>query len=273
MKTEFGYIDESYIAKSVRPRKRDSNKGDFGTLALLCGSPLMTGAARLAAAGALRSGVGLLKMFGSSAMIDKLQAFLCEPVFAGIDGFDLTGCTAFLCGCGIGRYYDGILPDVISSCRVKTVFDADCINFIAANIDILKRAECPVTLTPHPGEMARLTGKSVSEIQSDRIGTAARFASEHGCVTVLKGSGTVVASPDGRIMVNTTGSSALAKGGSGDVLAGVIASLNAQGYGQFEAACIGVYLHGRAGDILSRELGESGVLPSDLPAKIGFLLG
>jgi len=267
------FADEEYIQSLVRQRKRDSSKGDFGTLAMLCGSRYMTGAARLSAYGALRSGVGLLKFFGSDAMIDRMQPMLAEPVFADTGSFADAKYDAFLCGCGIGREYDGILPDILRSCRAPAVLDADCINFLALHKDLLKELSGRATLTPHPGEMSRLCGKSVEEIQRDRVHTALEFATEYGCVTVLKGYRTVVACPDGRVCVNSTGGSGLAKGGSGDVLAGVIGSLIAQGYSPFEASCIGVYTHGLAGDRLSARLGESGVIPSDLPEEIGSLLG
>jgi NAD(P)H-hydrate epimerase len=267
------FADEEYIRSLVRPRKRDSNKGDFGTLAMLCGSRYMTGAAVLAAHGALRSGVGLVKFFGNDAMIDRMQPIIAEPVFANINGFADAKYSAFLCGCGIGREYDGILPDVLRSCRAHAILDADCINFLALHKDLLKELYGGATITPHPGEMSRLCGKSVEEIQLDRARTALDFAAEYGCVTVLKGHKTVIACPDGRVCVNCTGNSGLAKGGSGDVLAGVIGSLNAQGYAPFEAACVGVYMHGLAGDRLSARLGESGVIPSDLPEEIGPLLG
>ena len=267
------YLDESYIRPLLKPRKEESSKGDFGTLATLCGSRYMTGAAKLAAEGALRSGLGLLKFFGSDEMIFKMQALLYEPVFANVEKIPEGGFSAFLCGCGIGREYDDILPRVLSSLRCPTVLDADCINFAAAHIDVLKGSPRPLTLTPHPGEMARLLGAEIADVQADRAGTARGFARKHGCVLVLKGHGTVIASPEGEIAVNTTGGSELAKGGSGDVLAGVIASLNAQGYGAFDAACIGVYFHGLAGESLAKSFGKSGVLPGDLPKEIGRLLG
>ena len=270
---EVQYVDKTLIKSFVKPRSDQTNKGDFGTLCMLCGSEMMTGAAYLAAQGALRSGVGLLKALGDNNTLNKLQQILYEPVFADISTFNFEKCSAFLCGCGIGRQYDFLLSNLISNCSVNAVFDADCINFIAAHMDVLSKAKCNITLTPHPGEMSRLTGKSIEDIQSDRINTAADFAKKYGCVTVLKGNGTVIASPDGSVFVNTTGSSALAKGGSGDVLAGVIASLNAQGYNSVEAAVTGVYTHGKAGDILAEKYGKSGVIPSDLPKVIGSLLG
>ena len=130
-----------------------------------------------------------------------------------------------------------------------------------------------VILTPHPGEMARLMGEDPEYVCSNRIECARAFAMEYCCVVVLKGANTVIASPNGDIFVNTTGSNALSKGGSGDVLAGVIASLAAQGVTPIKAACIGVYVHGRAADELVEDYGARGLLPHDLPLQIGRLLG
>lgn len=269
---EVKYIDGTYARSLIRERAENSSKGDFGTLAMLCGSRHMTGAAVLSAYGALRSGVGLLRLLGHEEVLTRLQNVLFEPVFAPVEGFDFSKCSAFLCGCGIGREYDEILPALLEKCKVNAVLDADCINFIAVNKYPLRELQCNITLTPHPGEMARLTGRTIAEIQQDRVGFANAFAVGNRCIVVLKGHGTVIAAPDGRVIINTTGSSALSKGGSGDVLAGVIASLNAQGYDSFDAAVLGVYLHGLAGDILSEKLGKSGVIPSDLPKEIGRLL-
>ncbi len=263
----------SDILKSIKPRKEDSCKGDFGSLTMLCGCETMTGAAVLSAYGALRSGLGLLHFSGNQETIRRIQGMLLEPVYLPLERIWDKKHTAFLCGCGIGRTYDGILPKILEECKVPAVLDADCINFLAMNIDVLGRMKCEKLLTPHPMEMSRLCGKSVEEIQSNRIQTAKAFAKEHNCILLLKGKNTVIAHPNGRIAVNTSGSSALSKGGSGDVLAGVIASLAAQGYDLFLAARLGAYLHGLAAENLSAKLGKSGVLPSDLPMEIGRLLG
>lgn len=261
------------ILKLIRPRKEDSSKGDFGTLLTLCGCENMTGAAYLSSMAALRSGLGLLRFCGNKETLERIQRILFEPVFLPIESIKDAQSTAFLCGCGIGRVYDDALPEILESRETPCVLDADCIYFLSMHIDVLGRMNCIKILTPHPGEMARLTGKTVAEIQSAREDIAKNFAQEHKCTLVLKGHNTVIASPDGSIHINTSGSSALAKGGSGDVLAGLIASLAAQGYCASEAAKLGVYIHGLAADRLESRLGKSGVLPSDLPAEIGRILG
>lgn len=267
------HITDNAIKSLLRPRSEWGNKGDFGTLAMLCGSPYMSGAAYLSAAGALKSGVGLLKFAGSDEMIAVMRQMLPEPVYTPIGGDIFHRATAFLCGCGIGKYYENILADLLISCNVPAVLDADCINFLARNISVLREMKCERIITPHPGEMARLTGKSIADIELSRSETAADFAREYGCHVLLKGHRTVIAAPSGEVFINETGSSALAKGGSGDVLAGVIASLAAQGYGLAESARIGAHVHGLAGEILAAEEGECGVLPHELPAMIGRLLG
>ncbi len=270
-------MDAEYTGKDtlklIKPRKEDSSKGDFGSLTMLCGCETMTGAAVMSAYGALRSGLGLLHFSGNQETIKRIQCILFEPVFLPLEQIWERKHTAFLCGCGIGRTYDSILPKILEECCVPAVLDADCINFLSKNIDVLGRMKCEKLLTPHPAEMSRLCGKSVSEIQESRTETAMEFAKQQGCVVLLKGKNTVIASPDGRICINTSGSSALAKGGSGDVLAGVIASLAAQGYELYDAARLGAYIHGLAAENLSERLGKCGVLPSDLPMEIGRLLG
>lgn len=265
-------IDES-ILRRLLLRPADSHKGTFGTLVSLCGSQKMPGAAYLAACGALRSGVGLLKIAAEPEVMRILQTRLAEPVWADVSSLPDPEATAFLCGCGLGREQDALLGNLLPRIAVPAVYDADCINYFSLHKDEMDRLSGPYILTPHPAEFSRLTGLSVAEIRQNRVETAASFAKQHNCVLVLKGQNTVVASPDGAVGINTTGSDALAKGGSGDVLAGVIASLLAQGHDGFTAAQIGVYAHGLAGERLSSRYGAHGVLPSDLPEEIGRILG
>lgn len=268
-----GKLLERDTLNLIRERKEDSSKGDFGLLLTLCGSENMTGAAYLSATAALRSGVGLLRFCGNSATLDKMQRILFEPIFLPLDEFTFDRASAFLCGCGIGRAYDPHLEQILINSSIPTVLDADCINFLAMHKDVLGKLKCPLILTPHPGEMSRLLGLDIEQIQANREQIAIDFAVQHGLYLILKGKNTVVACPDGDVFINTTGSSALAKGGSGDVLAGVISSLIAQGYEIKDACRIGVYIHGLAGDRLAEKYGKSGVLPSDLPAEIGRILG
>lgn len=265
-------IEESVLRKLL-PRPADSHKGTFGTLVTLCGSRNMPGAAYLSACGALRSGVGLLKIAAGPEVTRILQTRLAEPVWLDIASLPDPHATAFLCGCGIAREHDTLLGTLLPQIRVPAVYDADCINYFSLHMDVMDRLSGPYILTPHPAEFSRLTGLPVAEIQQNRAEVAASFAKTHGCVLVLKGKNTVVTSADGEIALNTTGCTALAKGGSGDVLAGVIASLLAQGHDCLTAAKIGVYAHGLAGERLAERYGARGALPSDLPEEIGRILG
>ena len=259
----------------IKPRSDTGHKGSFGTLAVLAGCADMPGAAALCAAGALCSGVGLVKIASEEKVLDILKIKLDEPVYlrASVDAITESGASALLVGCGIGRGYDGMLADLLTASEVPSVIDADGINFLAAHINVLKEMRCPAALTPHPGEMARLTGTDVREVERNRIRTAGDFAQKYGCYLLLKGSRTVIAAPDGRIRINTTGNSALSKGGSGDVLAGVAASLAAQGYDLFDALTVAAYVHGKAGERLSALYGAHGARASRLSEEIGRLLG
>jgi len=276
--------DEDYIKSAIPEREANSHKGTYGRLMLYCASRDMTGAGYLSAMGALRTGVGLANVVSDEYAVGILQQKLNEPVFSSVDVSTDDGlqklirlCTkadAILCGCGLEAEKEkaNALFEIIKNAEVPLIIDADGINLLCSNINILKEAKQTPVITPHPAEFARLTGKTVSEVQSDRINLALRFSAEYGCVTVLKGASTVIASPDGKLSVNITGNAGLAKGGSGDVLAGVISGLICQGINQFDAAAAGVYLHGKAADILKERIGEYGLLPSDLPLEIAKLL-
>ena len=148
------------------------------------------------------------------------------------------------------------------------MLDADALNCVAKNTDILKKAKSPIIITPHPGEMARLVKSTPKAVNENRAEIAADFAKEYGVVTVLKGAGTIITSPEGKILINRTGNSGMATGGSGDVLAGMTGSLLAQGATTFDAASAAVYLHGLAGDLAAEKLGRISMLPTDLIDEI-----
>lgn len=266
-------MSDASILKKLLPRPEDSHKGTFGTLAALCGSARMPGAAYLSAMGALCSGVGLLQLAVPESILHVLQTKMAEPVWITEGMIPNERMTAFLCGCGLGRDRDELLSSLLPSIHVPAVYDADCINFFSLHKNELDRLSSPFILAPHEMEFSRLTGIAQDRIHAERERYASEFAAKHNCVIVLKGHATVIADPNGQICVNTSGCSALAKGGSGDVLAGVIASLLAQGHSCFDAASIGVYVHGLASDNLSKIYGVHGVLPGDLPREIGRILG
>ena len=278
----FTLIDDSLVKSFIPKRKRDSNKGDFGRLLMICGTYSMAGACIMAAKAALRSGVGLLDIAISSDIYPIVAAAVPEAIFT-VMNFDteessvisseklfnsLNKASAVLIGCGLGQDAKKYLETVLRFSKCPIVLDADALNFTSENTDILALASYPLVLTPHPGEMGRLIGKTASAVQEDRYNIAKKFAMEHKVILCLKGSGTIVAMPDGEMHLNPTGNPGMAKGGSGDVLAGICASLLASGLKPEEAAIASVYVHGKAGDICAKELSQIAMLPTDIINKL-----
>ena len=275
-------IDALFV-KNVLPRRReDGHKGDFGKDYILAGSVGFTGAPVFAARACVRTGAGLVTV-GTPAAAWPVVAGKCMEempyplpdqdgkLSAAARGSILERaqtCGAVLIGPGLGRSpeSDGLLCSLAAELPQSLVLDADGINAVSEHIDVLRKRFGRVTvLTPHDGEFARLGGDLAA---CARLDAARDFAREHGCVLVLKGHRTIVAAPDGRAAVNTTGNSGMAKGGSGDVLSGMILALLGQGMAAYEAACAAVWLHGRAGDLAARDKGEYSMTPSDLLERI-----
>ncbi len=281
-----GELTERGDVEHLLPSRRvTAHKGDFGKLLLLCGSRGLTGAAALSARAALRTGAGLVSLGVPESVYPILAAKLDEAMVFPLpdDGTGhlsgaalpeirsrLAGSTACLLGPGIGRSaaIDQLVCGIVSSSRVPLIVDADGINALSGHIDVLRGADCPIILTPHDGEFARLDGAMP---ESDRFAAARRLSEKTGAVVLLKGHRTVIAS-DERLRVNPTGNPGMATGGSGDVLAGVVVSLLGQGLSAFDAAVAGAWLHGAAGDLCAQEIGEYGMLPSDLIEAIPRLL-
>lgn len=283
-------IEENAVRSWFAPRDPVSNKGDYGHLLSVCGSRNMPGAAVLAARGAVSMGVGLVTAAfpegAYAAVAAKLTEPLLLPLYANRQGSFAQAAlpelraaaekaSAVLIGCGLGVNDDTayLVSELLSAVTCPVVLDADGINIAAAHIDILRAAKAPLILTPHPGEMARLCGCTAAEIQADRAGAARRFAREHGVTLVLKGANTVIA--DGRsasLLVNRTGNPGMAKGGSGDLLAGMLASLAAQGMEPLKAAAAAVYLHGLAGDEAAKRYSMCGMTPTLMAAELPVLL-
>ena len=263
------------------PRPADGHKGTFGKCYLLCGSVGYTGAPVLAAEGAVRSGAGLVFLgVPEEAYLPvacRCREAMPHPLPSRNGMLDvpaeaevlrrLENATAALIGPGLGRTpeADQVVRGVLNGTELPLVLDADGINAAAGHKDIWARPRrVPLVLTPHDGEFARLGGA----LTEDRLGTARTFAREHGCVLLLKGHRTIVAAPDGRVCVNPTGNAGMAKGGSGDVLSGIVVSLLAQGMPPFEAAAAAAWIHGRAGDLCEQKLTQRGMTPSDLIAML-----
>ena len=280
-------IDGGLVRSWLPRRPADGHQGDFGRVLVVGGSTGYTGAPVLCARGALRSGAGLVSLAVPEAVYPiiaaKCDEAMASPLPAGEDGRlseealvpllgALAGKDAALIGPGLGQNpgLDSLVCQVLSTVNFPMVVDADGINALSRHMDVLDaRRDCPTILTPHDGEFARLGGDLSS---GDRLGAARTFAQAHGCLLVLKGHRTIVALPNGECFVNTTGNSGMAKGGSGDVLGGILLSLLGQGMNPVRAAICAVWLHGRAGDMAAEDKGEYGMLPSDLVEQLPYAL-
>lgn len=273
--------DKNIVKRAVPNRPDNANKGTMGTLLSICGSFGMAGAAILAGKSALRCGVGLEKLAIPKSIYPIAAGSILESVFLPLsetsDGkisrtnipsllLEAKKSTAVLLGCGLSVCDDtkALVKSFVENCTAPMVLDADALNCIAENPEILKKRKSDIIITPHPGEMGRLCGIPAKEVNADRVDVALSFAKKYGVITVLKGSGTIIASPNGQALLNTTGNSGMATGGSGDVLAGMTAGLLAQGKSAFDCAAAAVYLHGMAGDFAAEKLGKISMLPSDI---------
>ena len=269
-----------YMHWNLPRRPADGHKGDFGKVFILGGSEGYTGAPVLAACGALRTGAGLVYV-GVPREIYPIVAVKCQEAMAFPlpEEYDkllekARSCDVAVIGPGLGRHprMERLVRSLLCDLEIPVVLDADGINALSGHIDSLDRRRATTVLTPHAGEFVRLTGCALP-IQ-DRVAAARTFAKDHRCTLVLKGRGTVTAAPDGRTWLNGTGNPGMAKGGSGDVLAGMIAALLGQKHLQgphatvSETTALAVWLHGKAGDKCAQRFGEYAMLPSDL---IGML--
>lgn len=274
-------ITRELVRGLLPARPRDGHKGTFGHLFIIAGSRGFTGAAKLACEGAGRSGVGLVTLGIPAPLADLMAIALVESMslplpstteetlYHGATAAALdfaTDKTAAVLGPGLSQHPETkrFVHEFVTQCPVPCVIDADGLNALSENPGLLRDCPSPVILTPHPGEMARLLHSSTAEIQVDREASARLLAEKSGCIVALKGQATVVAGPGGAIAVNTTGSAGLAKGGTGDVLAGLLGGLLAQGMDAFDAAQTGVYAHGLAGDLAAAELTQRGMRARDV---------
>lgn len=259
------------------------NKSDCGRLFVIAGSKCMVGAAELCASSAMRSGSGLVTVATSKSVQPYLSVKLTEAMtlpledkdgiisYAAIsdimDNVKKSDVTAI--GSGLGKSEDIILilKDILS-CKKPCVIDADGLNALSCDTSVLLSKNCETVLTPHPGEMSRLTGISVADIQKNRVEIALEYAKKFNSVIVLKGKNTVIASPNGEYHINTTGNNGMASGGMGDVLTGIIASFMGQGLPPFNAALLGTFIHGLSADIAVCKTGVFGLIASDVVNNI-----
>lgn len=277
-------LEREEMAALLPQRPRDGHKGTFGRILIIAGSAGMTGAAFLCAASAYRTGSGLVRLTVPQGCLNTLAQLIPEAVLMGLpenDGHSapvdkellrrlMDEADALLIGPGLSCNEDthALVKNVVEGCEKPIVFDADALNILAGDRELLDNLRCEAIITPHPAEMARLAGITTGEVQADRIGVARRFADEYGLTVVLKGAGTVIAANDGRIAVNSTGNEGMATAGSGDVLAGQVVSLLGQGLLPFDAAQAGVFYHGLAGDLAAGEKGSASLMATDILAYI-----
>ena len=280
--TEYSYL--TVPEPIIKSRPKNCHKGSFGTALVLAGSYGMCGAQILASKAAIASGVGLLKAFvcdkNYTAFCVSVPEAVTVPVSTTLNGahdiYDkqihsaLTGADALLVGPGMGRTDEAssLIKRVLEMTEIPVVIDADGINCISGDINILRKIKAPAIITPHPAEMARLCHTTVADIEGNRIQYAKHIASRYSCVVVLKGANTIVAAPDGRAFFNTTGNPGLATAGSGDVLSGMIVSYLAQGESALSAAMSAVWLHGRAADLAIEKISVAALSPQDVIAEL-----
>jgi ADP-dependent NAD(P)H-hydrate dehydratase / NAD(P)H-hydrate epimerase len=274
-------LDEAAVLALVPPRGREVHKGDAGRLLVVAGSTGKTGCAHLALTGALRGGAGLVTLAARAEVVGPALSGRPEAMSIVLPGTGaiarsdlpaleaaLVGANALVIGPGIPRGPETApaIRALLDRCPIPTVIDADGVNALADHPGLVAVIghHAPIVLTPHPGEMARLVGGSIEEVQEDRVGIARRKAQEWGAVVVLKGARTVVADPDGPAAIVPTGNPGMATGGTGDVLAGLLGALLAGGLRPREAARAAAWIHGRAGDLAAERFGERGMIAGDL---------
>ena len=275
-------ITDEWARTALPKRPLNANKGNFGRVLAIAGSINYIGAAYLACSGAIRVGAGLVTLATATSLQPILASKLTEvtylplpesepgiisPQAAELIGQQTSDYNVLLLGCGLGQSQSAI--EFIGSMLLKRelpplVLDADALNTLAKAPDWWQQLTADAILTPHPGEMARLTGIPVKEIQADRTGIAKKFAQEWHKTVVLKGAYTVIATPEGRVRISPIANPGLASAGTGDVLTGAIAGLAAQGLSLFDAAALGVYLHGKAGETIRNLIGDTGMIATDL---------
>ncbi len=286
-------ITKEHVRTILPKRHAAAHKGSCGKVLVVAGSQGLTGAAFLSSSAALRAGAGLVTLGIADGLHDIMEVKLTEvmthplpEVAKGVLGSSSLEDILLLAsendvlaiGPGLGRAPDtlAMVRDVVQLAERPLIIDADALFALAGHAEILSGASVLPVVTPHPGEMARLIGRSIGEINDNRVATARQAAEQWGCIVVLKGAHTVIAFPDGEIYINLTGNAGMATGGTGDILTGIIAALIAQGLSSHDAAVAGVYLHGLAGDMAAVDY-DAGLMAGDLlpmiPAAVQKIKG
>ncbi|MCM1132320.1 MAG: NAD(P)H-hydrate dehydratase [Ruminococcus flavefaciens] len=278
-KREYYRLERNSLAGFPPKRERDAHKGIFGTVLVISGSSSMRGAAAFAVLGALRSGAGIVRLASVEKCIDTVSVLAPEATFIELESDEngfmkfnadilskaLEKVSSVVIGSGMGVTEDTmeIVRFIVQNAEVPVIIDADGINCIAQDIEILMNRKSEVIITPHPGEMARLLKCDAKMINDNRIMVAEKYAEQYGIIVVLKGAGTIIADRH-RTSANHTGNAGMSKGGSGDILSGIIGSTVAQNIPPYDAACAGVYMHGLAGDSACQKFGQEAMLPRDV---------
>lgn len=278
-------IDHDLIKSILPKRRKDSNKGDYGKLLNISGSRRMGGAALMSTLAALRCGAGITALASTEYVCSIVAPHIMEAMTLPLqnkDGFiafsenidllldEIRRYSAVIIGCGLGQSGDVklLVGRLLREYEGKIILDADGINSVNDNINILTKAKAELVITPHPGEFARLCGSSIPDVKRNGASIAKAMAIKHNLTVVLKGENTVIALPDGTVYLNTTGNAGLAKGGSGDVLSGMIGSFCAMGLSCSEAAVCGVHLHGLCADNVAKTTALHSVLARDIIENI-----
>jgi NAD(P)H-hydrate epimerase len=273
------------FAPFLADRTSDGHKGIYGHALIIGGSFGKSGSVAMSGVSALRSGTGLSTIATPRSVLTTVASYtpeiMTEPLpetdegTISVEAFGrlaevVDGKDVIALGPGIGRHPATVefVRKFVVDCKTPLVIDADGLNAFAGHTEKLNGAQRPLVLTPHPGEMSRLTGLSTKEIQQDRIGVSRKFAADHQCILVLKGHRTLIALPDGTVWVNVTGNPGMATGGTGDVLTGIVAGMMAQTQDVVMAVRAAVYLHGLAGDVAREKMGEASLIAGDLIANL-----
>lgn len=289
MSIKTNVIDAGDVSNLIPERASAGNKGEYGKILLVTGSTGMTGAGRLAGEAALRTGAGLVYLGVPASLVPVYESGIIESVTVPLDDkgtgtlsresavqilerMKNANVAAIGPGLSVGDDIVSVIRDIIDGSTIPLVLDADALNAVSRDITMLKGLKVQAVLTPHPGEMARLTGKNIKDIQQSRIETAITFAAQWNVIVVLKGARTVIAQPDGTVFINVTGNPGMATGGTGDVLTGIIAGLIGQGLKSFDAAVAGVFLHGFTGDTVAKIMGERGLIASDMVKELPYII-